>query len=134
MFIVVLYDVGVIYICILNNRLFEKYCQYTHKTKSIMNDIKIKMNLINTVPIDFKDGWQYSVVTQLFKLIQKLFFVGICRMLRCMALPTAPGPSKASFLRSCLNALNKYRPQRFKSGKKGDCKQLKYPYGRDNPV
>ena len=90
MFIVVLYDVGVIYICILNNSLFEKYCQYTHKTKSIMNDIKISMNLINTVRIDFNDGWQYSVVTQLFKLIQKRVF---------WYLPNAPlyGPTNSSW-------------------------------------
>ena len=51
-------------------------------------------------------------------------------MLRCMALTTASGPPKSSFLRSCLIALNK--GLNLENRVIGE--QLKYPSGRDSCV
>ena len=51
-------------------------------------------------------------------------------MLRCMALTTASGPPKSSFLRSCLIAQNK--GLNLENRVIGE--QLKYPSGRDSCV
>ena len=92
-----------------------------------MNYIKMSMNSRNIVPID--SNYRAAVVTQLLSRYNSVFS-GICRMLRCMALTTASGPPKSSFLRSCLIALNK--GLNLENRVIGE--QLKYPSWRDSCV
>ena len=81
--------------------MFEKDCQYMNKTTSIMNDIKIAMNLINIAPID--SNYEVAVVTQLFKLIQQHVFRYLPNALLYSATRLRRILSRFFVLESCSN-------------------------------